>query len=946
MDAISSAAAGGFLAGVAIEFMKSIVSGVAPLLTKNTDVKILDSVFKEFKESFLNEEIDEKILRKIFKEYFKEQNVIDEFKKIFRGKSDEIDFDILEKCFFEKCASNGKEKIPDFNVIAGIEEIIFNIENLADENEEFYKHFNKENLAAVKESLEKRGTIKNHSLAKKRYLEHLIEYHNNLRFTGIPDLKEKHEISLPSVFVMQRVTEEIEEFDVVTGKKYINDDVGFGAREDYKLDDPSKYSYTEEKIYKGKKRSEPVKFEKTFNDSAQNNLVVLGDPGTGKSSLLKFLLLKNASEILHGNNSKEKNLFPIFIEIRKFENAYKRKEPGYKILDYLYDCVNDTYQISLPRGFFEKYLQGGDALILFDGLDEVAAENRRAEIRDKIVMFSKSVSRKNSVIITSRIPGYNKTSFSTENYRHFYLEYFNEDEIKEFVSKWYKTREKLETEAERKTEDLLKTIKDRPQIKELAKNPLLLTIIGIIHRYEAQLPQDRLTLYDKATEALLQTWDNIKEIIDQKFRLDEKRRFLEKLAIHLQSLEKGDESTVVIDKHDLYKILLPEFEKLFNCDKRKARAEVDNFLNVIRTRAGLLNEIGQYQWGFVHKTFQEYFAAKYIANEAILNFDPDIVTKYIDEYLSNPFWQETLLLTLRAIPSKQSLKILEMICNKDKTDEYKYLYHNHYFVIKFIAEQGTWLNNRNFTKSIIKDFLRWSIKNRDLCFDWNVVVWERFLGVVKLFTDKTSINTLNTELLTIAEDKNQETDLRRDCALAIGNLGYKDEAVINRLLTIAEDKNQETDLRRYCALAIGNLGYKDEAVNILLTIAEDKNQETDLRRYCAEAIGKLGYKDEAVNILLTIAEDKNQVAYLRRYCAEAIGKLGYKDEAVNILLTIAEDKNQETYLRRYCAEAIGNLGCKDKAVEILFELYLSFGDKTVYEAKWIYDSLWELTAVG
>ncbi len=130
MDSIITGAAGSFLAGLSLEFIKSIVSGVAPLLEKETELKILDSTFKKFKDGFLNEEIDEKKLRKIFKAYFKDKKVIAEFKKIFKGKSDEINFDVLEKCFLEKCTSTGKVQIPDFSIIEGIEEIIANIENL------------------------------------------------------------------------------------------------------------------------------------------------------------------------------------------------------------------------------------------------------------------------------------------------------------------------------------------------------------------------------------------------------------------------------------------------------------------------------------------------------------------------------------------------------------------------------------------------------------------------------------------------------------------------------------------------------------------------------------------------------------------------------------------------------------------------------------------------
>ena len=83
----------------------------------------------------------------------------------------------------------------------------------------------------------------------------------------------------------------------------------------------------------------------------------------------------------------------------------------------------------------------------------------------------------------------------------------------------------------------------------------------------------------------------------------------------------------------------------------------------------------------------------------------------------------------------------------------------------------------------------------------------------------------------------------------MGNLGRKDQAVVERLLRLAEDKKQEGYLRRYCAEAVGNLGLKDQAVEILLRLAEDEKQSGDLRHYCAIAIGKLGKKNKALDIL-------------------------------------------------------------------------------------------------
>jgi HEAT repeat protein len=82
-------------------------------------------------------------------------------------------------------------------------------------------------------------------------------------------------------------------------------------------------------------------------------------------------------------------------------------------------------------------------------------------------------------------------------------------------------------------------------------------------------------------------------------------------------------------------------------------------------------------------------------------------------------------------------------------------------------------------------------------------------------------------LLRLAEDEKQAGDLRRSCAEAVGNLGRKDQAVVERLLRLAEDEKQAGDLRRSCAHAIGKLGEKHKALAILLELYLAKPDKYD-----------------------------------------------------------------------------------------------------------------------
>ena len=119
---------------------------------------------------------------------------------------------------------------------------------------------------------------------------------------------------------------------------------------------------------------------------------------------------------------------------------------------------------------------------------------------------------RNRAIITSRPAGYQRDFFRTEEFPHYQIEPFDDSKISAFIDNWYHSRFQDQAEAQRRKESLRKALDDNDRIKLLARNPLLLTIIALIHRYQAVLPKERYKLYDKAVETLLTSWDANKEL--------------------------------------------------------------------------------------------------------------------------------------------------------------------------------------------------------------------------------------------------------------------------------------------------------------------------------------------------------------------------------------------------------------------------------------------------
>src|SRR5262249_27383406 len=118
----------------------------------------------------------------------------------------------------------------------------------------------------------------------------------------------------------------------------------------------------------------------------------------------------------------------------------------------------------------------------------------------------------NTVIVTSRIVGYDKeVRYDNLGFSHYRVARLSLEDITGFVRNWYSARLENKAERDRHINDLVRIVSDLESrsIRELAENPLLLTIICLVHRIDAVLPDERVVLYQKCTETLLNTWQGL-----------------------------------------------------------------------------------------------------------------------------------------------------------------------------------------------------------------------------------------------------------------------------------------------------------------------------------------------------------------------------------------------------------------------------------------------------
>ncbi|MCP4423983.1 MAG: SUMF1/EgtB/PvdO family nonheme iron enzyme [Chloroflexi bacterium] len=397
-------------------------------------------------------------------------------------------------------------------------------------------------------------------------------------------------------------------------------------------------------------------------------LVVVGDPGCGKTTLLRYLALTCARAIAEDNAQLVTGRLglrpqviplPIFLPLREFAAYVRQVEPGRRVgggaptllLEYLHGYFQ-RWQLQLPDDFFLRLLEEGDCLVLLDGLDEVADFDERVIVSEHVTDFVRRFGR-NRFVLSSRVRGYTGAAKLGDGFFACRVLDFDEDDIAQFVTNWTLAVEAsaaggratpgARAEAARQAADLQEAVLTNPRVRDLAVNPLLLTVVAMVHRYRAKLPENRAELYNECTEVLLGHWDRARPGEEGKqlayftgtdLRMDpaEKRAFIEPIAyaMHQQGVKEWDKS-------DLLTHLQGQFTERGQ-PEAKARRMAERFLEALALRSGLLQEaaLGVYQ--FLHLTFQEYLAARYLA-------DQDDFAALAAARVGDGWWKETLLLT-------------------------------------------------------------------------------------------------------------------------------------------------------------------------------------------------------------------------------------------------------------------------------------------------------------
>ncbi len=768
---------------------------------------------------------------------------------------------------------------------------------------------------------------------RERYLEQLIDRHQNLEFVGIPELKDRQALRIEDVFInlQAEIEAEAERGGIVAR---VARGEGFAEQLSEAADRLTGRPH------------EKMKRRVSVNEALRENtrLVVLGDPGAGKTTLLKYIALAFAGRRSDRLGLDEDRL-PIFVRLYDYAAKQAERQGDYSLVDYLYTQARENLLLTLEPGFFESELERGRCCVCLDGLDELAGAGVRREITAAVAALANRYPR-NRYLVTSRLVGYEEAPLDRRDFVHHTVLPFADDDIRAFVQKWYTAREKDPVAVNERAAHLIKTIMDEPRIKTLGVNPLLLTIIALVHRIEAELPHERVKLYDKCVTALVETWDKVRGVtVEDRQRpyYKYRRRLLEQLAfwMHSQAGETGRAREV---KEGDLELQLTRFlldNPKLQLDDEVARQEAQDFIRLAKARTGLLVERGDGVYTFAHLTFQEYLAASDMEHR--LAHSIDALWNEIRPRLHDPHWREVILLLLGSLNKfeKHPTELVRRIF--ESRDKYEDVLHRHlYLAARALADKVDVTINlhrqivsaliavlhaaspieRSDAFSVLESLKEdaYTIEHLlDLVAEPGIDVFVR-RGAVRILGQiaRPSEQVLNT-LLIIAHERKVDIWLRCDTAKALGLLGKVEEAV-NLLLTIAQEAQGESDSRVYSVRSLNELGRSEQAGELLRAIVYDSQVEASVRRWGAHELWWLGYEDESVQTLLALASNHQESPETRQSAAWSLAQLDHTEEARIILSTLVTDSKSGDRVRCDAARTLGEIGYVHEAAPLLQEL--------------------------
>ena len=450
-----------------------------------------------------------------------------------------------------------------------------------------------------------------------------------------------------------------------------------------------------------------------------DRLILLGEAGSGKSTFVNFLVLCLTGQRLnnpHANLKKLKSpvpddegkpgkrqkwehgdLLPIKIILRDLAASdhlpLKKRGTVAHLKKFLEAALMEWgIQASLP--FVMQQIEDGQAILLFDGFDEISDKDRRAQAC-QIINECAAPHSKCRILVTSRTTSQEHlalTGFSTAK-----LAQFANGQICWFVDRWYDyvttIKRRDSKTAKRYAASLKWAINHDARLQEFARRPLLLTLMAALHEWKSgDLPKKLVELYHEITDLLLARWEREKFGVDAEGRLTIKQpslsdmlkvgkdrilNVLKRIAFEVHAEQTGTAGMANIPESLLV-------QRLYDASRNQEEVSEKRLMSYLSDRAGLIMRRSDH-YTFPHRTFQEYLAACYLHDQE------EFLMKTVERAHEKPEqWQEVVLFAGQMSSPSQAWDLADQLYQYKSADNRATKAHAHgaIFAARILKETG------------------------------------------------------------------------------------------------------------------------------------------------------------------------------------------------------------------------------------------------------------------
>jgi len=344
-------------------------------------------------------------------------------------------------------------------------------------------------------------------------------------------------------------------------------------------------------------------YKKVFTCSEQKRIVILAEPGGGKTTLLKAI----ASGISSRQWEEFYSFFPIYVQLSQFSGQNKKLN----LYEWIVRKIFLDHHLKNHDQMFDHLINDGKVILLLDGLDEVHV-NKQSEVLHSIINFMEMIDLKKNcrILLTCREQNYNflndKGALLREGFIEYYISELREYEIEQMVF----NRQKHFKEKNKNPEHFLQEIRSNPGTLDLHRIPFLLTVsIALyLNRREHIVPHKIEDFYNESIKLLILRRDTVVKEENNELRIQDKISFLQRFALDQLILATENDhdfesfqiSNMIVSAHNFA-------EKSLNFSSNQSKDIINEFYR----KDGLIKKLGEeHLFAFAHRSFHEFLAAK------------------------------------------------------------------------------------------------------------------------------------------------------------------------------------------------------------------------------------------------------------------------------------------------------------------------------------------------